>query len=148
MRFVNGRLFDDCNKGSFIFASRNGTSTIDHLLARECHFTPNTDFAVLNFNQWSDHAPMHFAVKCNINLLSKHEYVETKYRWNADLKDDFYNGLLSITEQLDNVTSSIDSTCINDVVDQFSGLLNDVAEPLFAKSFTNRNKLFCTVVSC
>ena len=28
-------------------------------------------------------------VECNINLLSKHEYVETNYRWNADLKDDF-----------------------------------------------------------
>jgi endonuclease/exonuclease/phosphatase family metal-dependent hydrolase len=83
MRFVNGRLFDDCNKGSFTFASRNGTSTIDYVLARESHLTLITDFAVLNFNQWSDHAPLHFAVKCNNNLLSKHEYVETKNRWSA-----------------------------------------------------------------
>ena len=54
--------------------------TIDYVLERESRFTLITDFAVLNCNQQSDHAPLNFVVKGYNSLSSKCEYNDTKYR--------------------------------------------------------------------
>ena len=52
----------DQNRGSFTYASTQGTSLIDMLLAREKENCLLTDFSVNSFNEHSDHAPLSFSL--------------------------------------------------------------------------------------
>jgi len=61
MRIVNGRLYNDFNTGSFTYYSRNSMSTVDYLLSKQRDFR---DFGVVQFDIFSDHAPLYFTLKC------------------------------------------------------------------------------------
>ena len=67
-RIVNGRLGHEFGNGAFTFASRQGPSVIDYVLARECDFTNINMFSVHDFSEFSDHCPISFSLNCNVKL--------------------------------------------------------------------------------
>ena len=55
---ANGRLHNDRNIGKYTFCSYNGQSVVDYLLLNFSDFDCISYFDVLDFNEYSDHAPM------------------------------------------------------------------------------------------
>ena len=65
LRIVNGRLFGDNNVGKCTCVTLNGQSLVDYLLTQQEDFHILDDFCVLNFNEFSNHAPVYFSLKTN-----------------------------------------------------------------------------------
>ena len=55
---ANGRLLGDQNRGNFTFCSHQGQSTVDYLLLNFLDFETLSNFEILDFNEYSDHAPI------------------------------------------------------------------------------------------
>ncbi len=64
VRIANGRLSKDHDCGNFTFAGHAGSSVIDYLLLHERNFSMVNTFQVEPFCKWSDHASLHFVIKC------------------------------------------------------------------------------------
>lgn len=58
---ANGRSHEDCNVGGHTFISLNGLSTVDYLLANPFDIQCLSGIKILNFNAFSDHAPIFFS---------------------------------------------------------------------------------------
>ena len=56
---VNGRLCNDQN-GNFTFCSTRGLSVTDYLLTHKFNLDSLNNFKILDFNNFSDHAPIYF----------------------------------------------------------------------------------------
>lgn len=56
---VNGRLHKD-REGNFTFCSSHGSSVTDYLLCRMFDIDSISNFEILNWNEFSDHAPVYF----------------------------------------------------------------------------------------
>ena len=56
---VNGRLCNDQN-GNFTFCSTRGLSVTDYLLTHKFNLNSLNNFLILDFNNFSDHAPIYF----------------------------------------------------------------------------------------
>ena len=56
---VNGRLCNDQN-GNFTFCSTRGLSVTDYLLTHKFNLDSLNNFQILDFNNFSDHAPIYF----------------------------------------------------------------------------------------
>lgn len=140
IRIVNGRVG---NTGQFTFHSRNGYSVIDYLLTHEHNFSMLCDFNIGPFNEWSDHAPLHFSIKCNNTLPLQNTFTETKYRWDNTLRDEFRSGVISHLPDFNNIVNNIDCTnkqSINNAVQSFTDTLRSITDPLFSKCFRSSNK--------
>ena len=70
---ANGRLHDDRNVGKYTFCSQNGQSVVDYVLLNLLDFDCISYFDVLNFNEYSDHAP----ITVHLNLKPKNTKSET-----------------------------------------------------------------------
>ena len=145
LRIANGRLGNDCPVGSFTYSSRNGCSVIDYLILSQPDFSCINDFHVCSFCEWSDHAPLTFSVLCHSDpVLTDMSQCTTKIKWDDSLRDEFRRSLISRRTDLNSIVNHIDISdrnSINTCVENFSGVLNEVANPLFCKEVrTTRSK--------
>ena len=93
LRIANGRVGNSCKQ---TFYSNNGTSVIDYLLATEYSFSSISDFTVHDFNEFSDHAPLHFSLLCN-NVPSDYQaFTDVKYKWDDALRGQFRSQIISL----------------------------------------------------
>ena len=60
---ANGRFHQDKEKRSYTYCSHNGLSIVDYLLLNPNDIPFVTDFAILEFNEFSDHAPVYFTLQ-------------------------------------------------------------------------------------
>lgn len=60
---ANWWVLSDCSSGEFTYCSHNGLSVVDYLLLNPNDVQHLTDFKVLEFNEFSDHAPIYFTFK-------------------------------------------------------------------------------------
>jgi hypothetical protein len=136
MRIVNGRLCEDTD-GSYTYCNIHGTSVIDYLLSRECDFSLVKHFNVCDFNEWSDHAPLQFVLDIGNHTETVTSYNYISYKWNPLNRDIFRSkiiGRLPDFNRLTNNLNTLDRNTINEVVDNFSLIIRECAEPLFSKS--------------
>ena len=70
-RIVKGRLGHEFGNGVFTFASQQGASVIDYVLARECDFANINMFSVQDFSGFSDHCPISFSLNCYVQFNEK-----------------------------------------------------------------------------
>ena len=137
LRIVNGRLFPDRNNGTFTYASNQGASLIDMLLARETDFSLLSDFQVNPFTEFSDHASISFSLCCkNLNVLECEQNNDVNFLWNPNQKTTFRNRLIALLPKFNSITSTVNHcsrSSINNMVSQFSDTLTEVAFPLFSK---------------
>ena len=89
IRIVNGRLFDD--QGKITCMTYNGQSVVDYVLTHYQNFETLNKFAVHDFNEYSNHAPVSFCVRTNGTQTNVANDVKTSYRWNSAHKDEFRN---------------------------------------------------------
>ncbi len=148
LRILNGRIGNSCKH---TFYAHNGSSVIDYLLTRECNFSLLSNFTVGDFNQWSDHAPLHFALYCN-NFSPNHEtYTDVKYKWNSSLREQFRSGIITKLPAFNDIVENIDCldrVSINDALDLFTTTIRSVADPLFSKNCNYSNKPSFETESC
>jgi len=134
LRIVNGRVGNSCKQ---TFYSNNGTSVIDYLLTKECSFSNISDFTVHDFNEFSDHAPLHFSLLCNYVSSEYQSYTDVNYKWDDVLREQFRSGIISMLPAFNNIVHHIDfssRSSINDVLNNFTETIRSVADPLFSKS--------------
>ena len=137
LRLCNGRISGD-EHGKITFFNHLGTSVIDYALTDSKLLEHVKNFRVLDFNEWSDHAPIVLTfvkygieypypmtndVNSNINVY--------RYKWNDDYADVMKNDLMRseqrLFESLNNIESGIES--IDQCVSNFSNMLKDIFEP-------------------
>jgi len=126
LRIVNGRVGDNCRSTYFC---HSGSSVIDFLVTSE-------------FNEYSDHAPLHFSLYCDNKSPDYESYTDVRYKWDCALKDDFRAGIFLNLTHFDNTLRNIDCTnreSINNATCMFPETIRSVADPLFSKSFTYCN---------
>ena len=154
MRIVNGRLHSDLS-GSFTYANRMGSSVIDYLLVHENDFYIINDFRVGHFNEWSDHAPLLYEVRCGSLEMGQNEENSgncNKFVWNDLLKDTFRKNLISKLPELNNLMQNVDPSSnesLNSTTNSFTDIIRGAADPLFSREqksksnvmYQNPNKL-------
>lgn len=124
---ANGRLHNDRNNGKFTFCSHQGQSTVDYLLFNFCDFDTLSHFEILQFNEFSDHAPLSF----NFYLKPRnkeHERLNTqtdpeisrKMVWDNAKIDDFKMLLNNSMDGIHRLTTDINNEPVDDVVKNFT----------------------------
>ena len=142
LRLVNGRLSDDQNIGNFTYISSTGASVIDYLLSDECNFSNIAYFSVSPLSVFSDHCSLTFSLSCNLYFHKAENFTITKTKWRSDLKDQFRSGIISKVPEFNSLIESLDLSCdesMNRVVDNFTGIYREIADPLFKKLYTCTN---------
>jgi len=144
-RLVNGRLHRAC-EGMFKFANSNGASVIDYLLTQENPFSLISDFSLCSFNEYSDHAGVYCSLKTSLHTHV--EKTELKYEWNIKHRNTFRAGIISKLPEFNLLTNDLTAANnrddVNDLLNSFTGLIRDVAGPMFAKECFYNEVLFQT----
>jgi exonuclease III len=139
-RIVNGRIGDSCKH---TFYSQNGTSTIDYVLTSERNFAFIVDFKIGNFNEWSDHAPLHLSLCCNNCSPSQKRFTDVKFKWDSSLRNQFRSEIIAKLPVFNSIVHDIDSSnrlSINNAICKFTDTIRSVADPLFSHKYTFTNK--------
>ena len=111
-------------------------------MTSESSFSKISRFNIGEFNEYSDHAPLHFFLYCDNKSTDYESYTDVRYKWDSALKDDFRAGIFSNLSHFDNTLRDIDCTnreSINNATCMFTETIRSVADPLFSKSFTYCN---------
>ena len=143
---ANGRLLGDQNRGNFTFCSNQGQSTVDYLLLNFLDFETLSNFEILDFNEYSDHAPITYSLYLKRRTTTDTEYrdcddnaISRKLVWDSAKVDDFHSTLSSSNEHIQQMTSDADSEPIDDAVRSFSQFLHDKAFDLFGKTQSHKS---------
>lgn len=85
---VNGRHSHD-QFGEFTFCGINGLSTVDYLLTTIDNFSTISLFEILQFNEHSDHAPLHFCLKSKrhnqvTNQENSNKAPSARIKWDTE----------------------------------------------------------------
>ena len=107
---ANGRLHDDFSIGEHTFSSLNGMSTVDYLLSNPLDMQCLSNFKILEFNEFSDHAPVSFSLPHNGNTLQKQKQkaqAELKIIYDESKATIFRSELMNINEDLQRLTDCV-----------------------------------------
>ncbi|XP_060587663.1 uncharacterized protein LOC132743153 [Ruditapes philippinarum] len=140
-RIANGRISNDYGIGAFTFASRQGASLIDYLLAKERDFVNISDFKVHDFNEWSDHCPISVTLNCNAMPEEVNNSGFMKIRWSDEFKSEFRSGIIGCLPQFNRLTEDMyiqDRASVNNILNEFTDTVRQVADPLFTRYVSNR----------
>lgn len=143
MKIGNGRLDDG---QSFTYYSRTGASVIDYILLKYETFNLVSNFKIMGFNEFSDHAPLQFSLHASlkteddINLSSNSSY---KYKWNDGQKDNFRRNLITRLPDINNIFNGInrrEKKSVNDAICDFVKVIDEVASPFFKRQMNFDSK--------
>ncbi|XP_053380068.1 uncharacterized protein LOC128548716 [Mercenaria mercenaria] len=101
LRIVNGRLHEDKTVGKITCMTHNGESVVDYMLTSVSNFDYIDFFAVKEFNEFSNHAPLSFSLKIETHPQSKMNYKRTFYKWNPEYGEAFVNDIRTDIENLE-----------------------------------------------
>jgi len=107
MRVVNGRLYHNFDVGAYTFVNNNGASVVDYLLTNECNCSCISDFSIHSLNEWSDHTPLSFSIRCKIGqkilvimkVLTFSANKQHKYTHNGSKNQSFLYNTNGITHK-------------------------------------------------
>ena len=136
-RLVNGRLYADRDIGKKTCITHNGQSTVDYLLTSAENFMHISDFEILEFTQFSNHAPLTFSLKINTNIRNKScYYSERVIKWDANKKELFLQDLVNNIERLESALQyEIGQMSDSDkLVDLCSEFFSSVGNKYFSKT--------------
>ena len=86
---ANGWLGND-TEGKFTFCTMRGSSVNDYLLISPDDYKLIKDFDVLDFNEFSDHAPLYFEFDLS-NIPKQHKYpkIRSYVKWDSSRTNEF-----------------------------------------------------------
>lgn len=138
---ANGRLGNDKNVGDFTFCSSRGTSVVDYLLLKYDTFDFIDKFTVNEFNEFSDHACISFALSINTNDDNDAttseippKKGESKIIFDNEKIPLFQGQLMSKSDVLLHLSASLHTEPVESVVNEFSDLLFTTADTIFGKT--------------
>ena len=147
MRILNGRHTGGISN-DFTFNGARGMSVIDYVLTPPASFPIVSKFIVCNFNEYSDHAPLHVELAVSYlypqvenNELSTGKVREV-YHWNANLAPQCRE---AVRVNLDKIHTSfneaeiVSQATMNSNVDNFTSVLSGIFTP-FCKSYATRSR--------
>ena len=144
---ANGRLYNDSNVGKFTFCGHRGQSTVDYLLLNFEDFESLSFFDILEFNEFSDHAPLSFHIRLDSKQESvncrgkvKEPEITRKTVWDTEKVNDFKLLLRNNNDFILRLTADAASEPVDDTVKNLSQFLHDKAFEVFGKTFSNSNK--------
>ena len=119
MLIGNSRLYGDIDIGKYTFCSHNGQSTVDYLLLNLSDFEILSYFDVLDFNEFSDHAPI--TLQFNLKSPFKHTsnptnnetFINRKIIWDDSKTDLFHSQLMNNNEHFRRLISDARSEPID-----------------------------------
>jgi len=88
------------------------------------------------FNEWSDHTPLSFSIRCNNYVPLNKSYTETRYKWDNSFTQQFRSGIIAQLPVFNTLVNNIDCSCkqsVNNIMNSFTDVLRDIADPLFTK---------------
>ena len=120
---ANGRLHSGRNIGEFTYCGHNGLSTVDYLLLNPNDASSLSDFNILLFNEFSDHAPIHisFPLKLSTNNPEKPTTCENpdtcadRVNFNQSRASIFRNKLGNSHEYLEQLTEQVNHGHVDDL---------------------------------
>jgi len=148
LRILNGRVGDDKGIGRYTFVGSSGSSFIvDYVITTQNLFSFVDTFVVNEPNILSDHCLINFSFTFNRKSTShilteniSHNGISYKYVWNKN-KIEQYNERLSndVTRQkfssfIEHVNCSTDKCDVNNCIEIFSHVLDDVVAPIFKRN--------------
>jgi exonuclease III len=139
LMLANGRLGSDNNLGQLTFTGSNGSSVVDYCMLRPDDCTHITEFNVLSFNEFSDHAPLSLSICCvepivNIHAAKTEETCVNKIVWDESKADQFRGDLLENVHCLDSLTTRLNE-CGEE--GEISTIVSDFSEFVFNHAFSN-----------
>lgn len=133
---ANGRVHEDCNVGEHTFMSLNGMSTVDYLLANPLDLQCLSNFKILNFNEFSDHAPVFLSLPCNLPQKpapKQTSRAELKIVYDESKSTLFRSELMNNNEALQRLNDCVDSSPVDSVVNSFTDYLYATTALVFGK---------------
>ena len=136
LRICNGRLD---KTGNYTYCSTIGSSVIDYLLINYNDFSCIDQFKVLEFNEFSDHAPLYFSLCAFVgdgvydNSLNDEKI---KICWDESKRDNYRRVLITKLPEFNTIFQNVDvreKESINDAVCNFINIISNVTTPLFQK---------------
>ena len=135
LRILNGRHKDNFSN-DFTYCGPNGYSVIDYIITLPEVFDFIRKFIVCSFNMYSDHAPLHFEMRLNIQTenVSQNVHVEGKhdtYRWNSNYRDESVNVIAENVHIFEDLLSSHDldntddiESCVSQFIEQMNTMMS------------------------
>ena len=103
------------------------------------------DFSVLEFNEFSDQAPLQFAFNNGQEKDKENTHSSTadsdRFTWVPEKKNIFRRKLIAKLPEINRVFGNIDrnsTECVNETVLSFVNIINEVAEPCFKQKIKDR----------
>ena len=138
---AKGRLHHDADTGYFTYCSHAGLSVVDYLLLHPFDIQIITDFKVLEFTEFSDHAPLFFTFQlkhtsCNITNPVIHDQQSTERLSNQIRFDDekiplFRAQLMNNTETLTRLTGLVNTGPVDSILKSFTTFMYENSEQVF-----------------
>ena len=141
---ANGRSHHDADIGNFAYCTQSGLSVVDYLLLHPSDIHTISEFTVLEFNKFSDHAPLFFTFQ------PKHMYTNVIHSDNQDqqsiphaprranqIRFDnekipiFRTQLLNNHEQLHRLTEIVNTDPVDDILKSFTTYMYENSEQVF-----------------
>ena len=142
---ANGRLHGDKNIGKYTFCSHNGQSIVDYMLLNFADFQTISSFDVLDFNEFSDHAPINFKINVKLpqtqphNTTNNETFINRKIIWDDSKTDLFHAQLVNSHEVIQRLISDTNTEPIDHVVQNFTRFLHDSAFDVFGKTTSSKS---------
>jgi exonuclease III len=150
LRIFNGRVGSDKGMGRYTFVGHRGSSLVDYVIGTQNLLKSVKRFDVSEPNILSDHCLINFVLEfdnpINVDISDSHDHVSYKYLWSGNLKSVYTDELLSERSRQKfnclnvQINSAVDMHDINECVDSFSNILDEVASPLFKRNIGVNNK--------
>lgn len=143
---ANGRLHGDQNIGKFTFCSHMGQSIVDYLLLNFSDFEIISYFDILEFNEFSDHAPITFQFNLKhqetqtFDTTQNEIFINRKIVWDDSKTDLFHTQLMNNNEAFSRLISDVRTEPIDHVVQDFTRLLHDNAFDVFGKTCSSKSR--------
>lgn len=148
MRILNGRCNGD-KDGKFTYVGSKGSSVVDYVITSQNMLSFVDHFGVNSPNILSDHCLIDFnfvfrktVIQPSTTTTSSSNFngVNYKYTWDSNCKDEFIENLSNedVRNELDILNQHVNDCCtdtdINVCVSELSGIIHNVASPLFKRN--------------
>ena len=143
---ANGRLYGDKNIGKYTFCSHMGQSIVDYLLLDFSDFETISYFDILDFNEYSDHAPIIFQFNLKgphtriLDTSNNETFINRKIVFDDSKTDLFHTQLMNNNDALLRLISDVRTEPIDHVVQDFTRLLHDNAFDVFGKTYSCKSR--------
>ena len=122
---ANGRFFEDGDLGEFTCVTHNGSSLVDYVLADKIDTQCLSNFKIIDFNEFSDHAPVSisFITGKTENTAANRESHTSKIEYDDSKTDIFRTQPMNNNETLRQLTENINSGPVDRIVESFTNYI-------------------------